>query len=247
MKAGLGFLAIDEPCHEGWENMTISEKGKFCFSCQKEVRDFSNSSLAEIRAAYGESNDGLCGHVPIRLLQEEHFSRHLQQNHFGILKRFFVAAVFCFGSTLFSIDAAKASSIYKLKMAILKSVPSDTVQVKGEVHDRSNNEALAFANVVAMVGDKQVAIATTDIDGKYTLKIPGEFTKVDISVEYLGYVKKIMKGIPVAPGKQIVVDFTLEQNAEYLTEGIMISKLPVIDPNSGSTGKKHGRHKKMPK
>ena len=43
------FLTIKEPCNQGWENMSVSEKGRFCSSCQKDVHDFSNSTLDEIK------------------------------------------------------------------------------------------------------------------------------------------------------------------------------------------------------
>ena len=75
------YITIKEPCHQGWENMSVSEKGKFCSSCQKHVHDFSNSSIDEIKKVYAESKDGLCGHVPVKLLQEQYVERELQKGN----------------------------------------------------------------------------------------------------------------------------------------------------------------------
>jgi hypothetical protein len=230
--------------------MKTSENGRFCSSCKNEVRDFTSSTVAEIKAAYVESNGELCGHVPVKLLQEEHVSWHLQKNHFGSMKKFFLAAFLCFGASLFTIDAAKASAIYKLKIGMFRNVASDTILVKGEVHDHSTREEIPFVKVVAISGDKTIATAFSDIEGKYTLKIPKEYLNIDIGIVYPGYVSKTMKGISIVPGKQIVVDFELEQEKEYITDGIIVfDRDPVINQDPGPSGKtiKRGEYRKMPK
>mgnify|MGYP003347197998 CR=1 FL=1 len=44
----MSIVRIPKPCHESWAKMTPTEQGKFCFSCQKEVVDFSEKSAEEI-------------------------------------------------------------------------------------------------------------------------------------------------------------------------------------------------------
>ncbi|MBA0885235.1 hypothetical protein [Flavobacterium undicola] len=53
-------ISIPEPCHENWMEMSPTEKGRFCSSCQKNVIDFTKSSDREIVMAYNK-NDKLCG------------------------------------------------------------------------------------------------------------------------------------------------------------------------------------------
>ncbi len=53
-------INVPEPCHEGWENMTPTEKGRFCSSCEKEVIDFSNSTDEDlVKQLEGKTN--VCG------------------------------------------------------------------------------------------------------------------------------------------------------------------------------------------
>jgi hypothetical protein len=56
-------LTVPEPCHEGWEKMTPSEKGRFCASCQKQVVDFSVMSDRQVAEFFKKSQGGsVCGH-----------------------------------------------------------------------------------------------------------------------------------------------------------------------------------------
>src|SRR5436190_16859323 len=55
-------LQVPTPCHENWENMTATDKGRFCDSCQKQVIDFSNKSDREIAMFFKKPSTGsVCG------------------------------------------------------------------------------------------------------------------------------------------------------------------------------------------
>jgi hypothetical protein len=243
------FFTIKEPCHEGWENMANSEKGKFCSSCQKEVHDFTQATKDEIMKAYVANNGALCGHVPVKFLQEEYADSQVKKLHFTHLKRFWLAAVFCFGASLFSIDAAKASSFYKLKLSFLNLAieAKDTIIVKGMVKDKAG-EGIPFAFVFSMVNDTVVSKTTTDINGEYQLKISKKYNKVDIKADCMGYTTKIIKNVDIAPDKQIVVDLNLESDLIYITDGMMIMSDPIITDEPKPSGKTIRRKelKKMP-
>ncbi len=55
-------LSVPEPCHENWDAMTPTEKGRFCASCQKDVVDFTNMGQAELIAFFRKKTSGnVCG------------------------------------------------------------------------------------------------------------------------------------------------------------------------------------------
>ncbi|RTQ47154.1 TonB family protein [Hymenobacter gummosus] len=50
-------------CHEDWQRMTPTVRGRHCRSCQREVIDFTQASAAELAAAQAAAPDGrVCGH-----------------------------------------------------------------------------------------------------------------------------------------------------------------------------------------
>ena len=63
-------ISIPQPCHEDWNKMTPTEKGRFCASCTKEVFDFSSSTDEElVKLAYSGGN--LCGRFRADQLERE--------------------------------------------------------------------------------------------------------------------------------------------------------------------------------
>jgi len=70
-------IKIPNPCHEDWNKMTDSDKGRFCKSCQKTVIDFTEKTPVEI-AAFFHQNKGkkVCGRFrSYQLEREYHFSQ----------------------------------------------------------------------------------------------------------------------------------------------------------------------------
>lgn len=224
------FISIKEPCHQGWENMSVSEKGRFCSSCKKQVHDFSNSTIDEIKKVYSESEDGLCGHVPVKILQEQYVDKNIQTEHFSYLKKFWIAAVFCFGTSLFTVDAAQASTFYKIRTSLFNFVSNanDSIVAKGVVKDKANGEKLPFVNITVIYNDSVIAKTTTDLDGKYEVKIPKEFSKVSIKAVYIGYMSYLVTDIRItAPYQPIALDFEMKLNEEIMLDGVMIMDEPL--------------------
>ncbi len=55
-------LSIPEPCHENWQQMTATEKGRFCNACAKEVVDFSKMTDIQVLNYFTTiTNENVCG------------------------------------------------------------------------------------------------------------------------------------------------------------------------------------------
>jgi hypothetical protein len=108
---------------------------------------------------------------------------------------------------------------------------------KGVVKDKATGEKLPFVIINVMYNDSIIAKSVTDIDGKYEVKIPKEYSKIDIKAIYIGYMAKIVKGIPIAaPYQPIVLDFELQLSEEIMLDGVMIMEKPL--PNDKVRKKK---------
>jgi hypothetical protein len=56
-------LSIPEPCHENWDKMTKTEKGRFCDACAKTVFDFTNMSDRELAEFFKKPPASACGRL----------------------------------------------------------------------------------------------------------------------------------------------------------------------------------------
>lgn len=55
-------ITIAQPCHENWDAMSATEKGKFCLACSKQVIDFSNMSDRQLADFLKKPSTGsVCG------------------------------------------------------------------------------------------------------------------------------------------------------------------------------------------
>lgn len=107
MKSTPHKIVMTNPCHENWEEMTQSSKGKFCASCKTDVIDFTQMSNNEI-IDYFKSNKITkgCGRFYKKQLDaiqipvdEKIFSYDLKQ-----WQKFLVVLLFCFGQELVQVQ-----------------------------------------------------------------------------------------------------------------------------------------------
>ena len=57
----LDKVRIASPCHARWEDMTGSDRARFCGQCNKHVYNFSAMTRAEVESLIREKEGRLCG------------------------------------------------------------------------------------------------------------------------------------------------------------------------------------------
>lgn len=99
----MSHLAIPEPCHEDWGNMTPEQQGRFCDKCCKVVMDFTTMPTEDvIRFISDRSSEKICGRFrsdqvsPPPVFEKKNFS------FTGRMKVFLAALVMVFGTALFT-------------------------------------------------------------------------------------------------------------------------------------------------
>jgi hypothetical protein len=97
-------ITINEPCHENWDAMTPNTQGAFCKSCAKDVVDFSNKSLNQIKNFFSqERTEKVCARFKEEQLQELSVDDFVSKfQYWNITKRFAAIFFMVLGLTLFS-------------------------------------------------------------------------------------------------------------------------------------------------
>ncbi len=118
--------------------------------------------------------------------------------------------------------------------------PVETIcSVYGKITDKNNNDPIPFANVSLLKKDSVISTATTDINGDYCFKNIAA-GKYNLSIVYVGYNKKLIKGITVAATGKALVNVKLESSNIKLEEvSIVTYQVPAVcDTKAGKGGRK---------
>lgn len=177
-------LTIPKPCHEKWNKMTITEKGKFCKSCNKEVIDFTNLSTSAISKKVLRKGD-VCGRFKTSQLHKEIETKPNKS----------------FTKIAASVALVSAISVSE---PVFSQAKKDTIEIRNHIQGKfilKKDSVIKFINIKGIIKDysgglpgvgihlKDANIGTeTDFDGNFSIKIPNTKQKSIILVfSYLGY------------------------------------------------------------
>ena len=203
-------LSIQKPCHEEWNNMTPTQKGAFCGSCQKEVQDFSETSLEEA-ASYIINNPGTCAKLPSHFLQKPVL---LISRKRRIQFSFFICILLFFGTLLTSCSNDQQATpptvepTQKTTPAPIQEIQQQLIDTIERVQAPTSIEPKEMCTTttgeVAEMPEFLVGDTVAPLD---TLKISSEINSPDTSIMYNSHV---FGGV----GFSVVIDETKSTTSE---------------------------------
>lgn len=198
MKSPRISLRLDEPCHQKWSEMTPSDQGRYCDSCEKNVIDFSQMTDNEILKFLGENRSGFCGQFRASQLNRPFVETKLNGGS-SRLNSFFagLAIAGAAGSmSAQSTDTTKYNPVVVIDEkhptgpVCIRQIPVDTndLVLHITVMDTTYNEPMPYATVVLQHGGVKFG-AVTDFDGKVTLTIPSDSIQdtMLLTIRMVGY------------------------------------------------------------
>lgn len=173
---------IPNPCHENWNKMSSTQKGKFCQVCTKEVIDFTKYSDEQL-IKYFNKKSNLCGRFINTQLNRKLV---LKRRKNKLINSSIVAGVLSL--LLFNTQQSKAQEKPKttqtdkkfISIALKNTKAMDSITVSGSIIDESNLP-LPGATVIVKGSSNGTS---TDFNGNFSLSC----YKGDVLiVSYVGY------------------------------------------------------------
>jgi hypothetical protein len=200
-------LNIPKPCDQGWSNMTPSDNGRFCSSCQKNVIDFTNFSDNEL-INYLNKNKSVCGRITENQLNRELVATRKKPVYFNLLTTT-VLTFLGFNSNVFSQAVPKTEQLEIKNLEQTNLVNNNLVT--GKV---TNEHGLIEGVTVKIVGTDKATV--TDSNGEY--KIIAKYGDI-LKASYNEYVSNTM----IVQNSPAVINFNLTSKESIMIEGFMIS------------------------
>ena len=174
-------LNIPEPCHEDWQQMSPTQKGKFCASCQKEVIDFTKLSASEI-ARKTKNTKQLCGRFTFTQLEQEYvFASQNSLSRLGIALG--LGSIIAVAQPSFAQEEKPDKiEVHQLQGEVaLTTQANDSIIINGIVIDE---ESLPLPGVNVLQQNSSNS-TQTDFDGKFSIKISEEDFGKEVFLEFL--------------------------------------------------------------
>lgn len=178
---------IPSPCHEDWNLMTPTEKGRYCNACAKTVIDFTVMSRNEI-SNFLEDNKGkkLCGHVRKSQLDSIHIK--IPTSYFDKIKQsqryFILALLVVMGTSLLSCEdqQGKKHKIDRIEVVDTLMIDVKDVPLMGKIKNKVCSSSIDSIQTLTNTEDNtqpQPIVEDVVLDGEIVVGMIVEATSTD--------------------------------------------------------------------
>lgn len=209
-------IYIPEPCHENWNKMNPTEKGRFCKVCTKEVVDFTRKTEQEIMSHLNLSEGSTCGQFTASQLA--YVPVAVERNVWNQRMR---KAFFSFLAFIGVVGLSKQAKAQKMgKVAIRGDVAyyedhntnTSETTLSGQVKTTDGN---VLTNTKIQIFSNEILIGegTTMANGTYLIKIaPGKIhsNKITLKAIHPDYDQKTVLDLAINKSSHRI-NFTMEE------------------------------------
>lgn len=225
-------IEIPKPCHEKWNEMTPTERGRYCASCKKEVLDFRFSTKHELGLLV-KSNSEICGRF-----NDKHINQKLsirEKSRLGKLALILSIPTFLtLNSPIFAQKNESQIEFNEINNSTENLNLNDSIVISGNIRDL--NGPLPGANIAI---DRIRKGITTDWDGNFELILNRSEvnSKEIITVSSLGF--EVINQKIILNTNRITINEVMTESNPLLGEIVITSyKKPSIFRRIGNLFKK---------
>lgn len=188
-------IQILEPCHEDWNLMTPSGKGRHCEACDKVVVDFTRSTKREI-AKYIANNENICGRISEEFLgvtlEDEKEKKSFGLNGLVATVVNLLAITTAMNAQTMSPENQSIKAIERIQVrqdnsSLLCGDKKQTMLVHGVVVSALDGFGMPGTSVT--IKDTEIGV-TANFEGEFEIPINVQNNEVVLLFSFMGYVSK---------------------------------------------------------
>jgi hypothetical protein len=228
-------VTIPQPCNERWSEMTPTEQGRFCQSCQHQVIDFTKMTDAQIVRYLTKQQGRVCGRMQNFQLNRNLLPPQIETKSWLQKMIALVAFIMSFG-TIKAQETTSAAPI--VETVLYDSIPpvqkadsleNKHISIRGRIVDKSDKEPI-FGCLTMVVGSEEKAVS--DLDGKFVISVNkaiNDTSQVVLLIRKMGLETRV---VIVNPDEYMEIELEI---IELFTTGIIIQQPFFEEFNFGKT------------
>jgi len=235
-------VQVPKPCHENWDQMTETDKGRFCLSCKKEVIDFRIMTDQQILNHISKAAGGVCGRFNNEQLNRDMTER--KEKHLAWYKYFIHVMI---PALLLSNKSSAQEKI--TDDTIVCTQPKDTMRaltgkvlnVERESHQPkiiegkvTDEQSQPIPGATIMIKGTRRGVAS-DNNGIFKMTINEEISKLTLIASSVGFEQKeILIDFKKTKENATNISIVMKQQSSMGLGGIVVvkrkEKRPILQP-----------------